>query len=201
MDVLMCLNVDFLNIFWDKANRPYASRILKWLQLMNKSELTTPIILPLYFFFYRSSHASGLSSWLQSLRWKFRQQWQQDRLREGLWLLWASSQCLGGQEPSRFCFCRIWRPQRCYWCSSGTWWTVSNRFNGFWLKFVVWLHVAFVNGFSFIGHCVDVVCESSIPVERREAAPVAFLHHGADAPESEMTTGVVVPLLDEGGTQ
>lgn len=68
-------------------------------------------------------------------------------------------------------------------------------------KFVIWLNVSFVNCVYFLGHCVDVVCESSIPVERREAAPVAFLRHGADAPESEMTTGVVVPPLDEGGTQ
>lgn len=45
------------------------------------------------------------------------------------------------------------------------------------------------------------VFEWSIPVERREAALVAFQPRGPDALESETTTGAAVPLLDEGGTQ
>lgn len=63
------------------------------------------------------------------------------------------------------------------------------------------LDVAFVNRKSCTGHCVDVVCGLSIPAERREAGPVAFLHHGAGALESEMTTDAVAPLLGEGGTK
>lgn len=74
--------------------------------------------------FFRLSHASWLSSWLQSLCWKFGKQWKQNRAREGIWLLWTSPQCLGGQKPTRLCFCRIWRSQRCNRCSAWAWWKV-----------------------------------------------------------------------------
>lgn len=77
--------------------------------------------------FFRYSHASWLSPWLQGLRWKSRQQWKQDRVRKSIWLLWSSPECLGGQEPPRLCLCRVRRSQRCNWCRAGAWWKVGGN--------------------------------------------------------------------------
>lgn len=60
--------------------------------------------------------------------------------------------------------------------------------------------VCYICGLPVSGHCAAAVCEWSIPAERREAALVALHPRGPDALESETTTGVAVPLLDEGGT-
>ncbi len=114
------------------------------------------------YLFFRSSHASWLPPWLQGLCRKFGQQWKQNRVREVIWLLWSSPQCLGGQEPSRLCLRRIWRPQRCKWCSAGAWWKVGSNVNMIFEGLGNMSHLAtatMVYDCCFTGHCVVAGCE------------------------------------------